>query len=74
VFLDIRMPGQSGLHVAGQMFRKFGGALMFVTAHDRHALEACDLNAVDYLLKLFSGNGLRRRSSELGSGPGVRCR
>ena len=54
VFLDIRMPGQSGLQLAGNLFRKFNGAVVFVTAHDRHALEAFDLNALDYLLKPFT--------------------
>ena len=52
VLLDIKMPGMSGLEVARHL-----GALerapriIFVTAHDRHAVEAFDLNALDYLLK-----------------------
>ena len=54
VFLDIRMPGQDGLFVAGELFRKFRGAVIFVTAYDRHALEAFNLNALDYLLKPFT--------------------
>ena len=54
VFLDIRMPGQDGLSVAGELFRKFRGAVIFVTAYDRHALEAFNLNALDYLLKPFT--------------------
>lgn len=54
VFLDIRMPGQDGLSVAGELFRNFRGAVIFVTAYDRHALEAFDLNALDYLLKPFT--------------------
>ncbi len=54
VFLDIRMPGQNGLQLAGHLFRKFSGTIVFVTAHDRHALEAFDLNALDYLLKPFT--------------------
>jgi len=53
VFLDIRMPGLDGLGVAGRLFRKFSGSVVFVTAHDSHALEAFDLNALDYLLKPF---------------------
>lgn len=54
VFLDIRMPGRDGLFVAGELFRKFRGAVIFVTAYDRHALEAFNLNALDYLLKPFT--------------------
>jgi len=58
VFLDIRMPGQDGLAVAGGLFSRFKGAVIFVTAYDRHALEAFDLKALDYLLKPFSGERL----------------
>jgi two-component system LytT family response regulator len=54
VFLDIRMPGQDGLYVAGELFRRFKGAVIFVTAYDQHALEAFNLNALDYLLKPFT--------------------
>lgn len=54
VFLDIRMPGQTGLSVADSLFRRFRGSVIFVTAHDEHALEAFDLNVVDYLLKPFT--------------------
>ena len=48
-FLDIRMPGVSGLEVAGTS----AGAcrVVFTTAYDSHAIEAFDLGAVDYLLK-----------------------
>lgn len=53
VFLDIRMPGLNGLEIAGGLSRTFRGAIVFVTAHDAHALEAFDLNALDYLLKPF---------------------
>lgn len=52
VFLDIAMPGLTGLELAGVLaaFRE-PPAVVFVTAHDEHALEAFDLSAVDYLLK-----------------------
>jgi len=52
VFLDIAMPGLSGLDVA-RVLARFTTAppVVFVTAHEEHALEAFELNAVDYLLK-----------------------
>jgi len=52
VFLDVAMPGLSGLDVAGLLaqFRR-RPPVVFVTAHDDHAVEAFDLEAVDYVLK-----------------------
>ncbi|MGW0769015.1 LytR/AlgR family response regulator transcription factor [Streptomyces sp. NPDC002676] len=52
VFLDISMPGLNGLELAGLL----GGfatppLVVFVTAHEDHAVRAFDLKAVDYLLK-----------------------
>jgi two-component system response regulator AlgR len=52
LLLDIQMPGLGGLEVA----RHLTGlpnppTVVFVTAHDRHAVEAFELNALDYLLK-----------------------
>jgi DNA-binding LytR/AlgR family response regulator len=52
VFLDIRMPGLSGVDVAREVNRMPGSpALVFVTAYDEHALDAFELKATDYLLK-----------------------
>ncbi|GGU42894.1 LytR/AlgR family response regulator transcription factor [Nocardioides albus] len=52
VFLDIQMPGLNGLEVARLLARfKTPPAVVFVTAHEEHALEAFDLRAVDYVLK-----------------------
>ena len=52
VFLDIQMPGLSGLDLASVLARfRVPPAIVFVTAHEQHALEAFDLNAVDYVLK-----------------------
>ena len=52
VFLDIAMPGLSGLDIA-RLLDKFKAPphIVFVTAHDQHAIDAFDINAVDYLLK-----------------------
>ena len=52
VFLDIRMPGLSGLELAGVLGRfAVPTPVVFVTAHDDAAVEAFSLRAVDYLLK-----------------------
>lgn len=52
LLLDIQMPGLSGLEIARHLASLDSGpAIVFVTAHDAHALEAFDLNALDYLLK-----------------------
>jgi two-component system LytT family response regulator/two-component system response regulator LytT len=52
VFLDVQMPGLNGFEVARQLIeREPVPAVVFVTAFDRRAIEAFDVNAVDYLLK-----------------------
>jgi len=53
VFLDIQMPGLNGFEVARRLLEspEHTPALVFVTAFDQHAVEAFEVNAVDYLLK-----------------------
>lgn len=52
VFLDIQMPGLSGLELAEVLGRfKEPPPVVFVTAHEQHAVDAFDLHAVDYVLK-----------------------
>jgi two-component system response regulator AlgR len=52
LLLDIQMPGMGGLEVARHLAAlEKPPAVVFVTAHDRHAVEAFELNALDYLLK-----------------------
>jgi two-component system LytT family response regulator len=53
VFLDVQMPGLSGLELAAQLEPDDAPLLVFITAYDAHALAAFDLNAVDYLLKPY---------------------
>jgi two-component system, LytTR family, response regulator len=60
VFLDVQMPGLSGLQVAAQFEPEAAPLLVFVTAYDAHALAAFDLNAVDYLLKPYDEERFRR--------------
>ncbi len=60
VFLDIAMPGLSGLQLASLLGRfRQPPAIVFVTAHDAHAVEAFELNAADYLLKPIREERLR---------------
>src|SRR5580765_3795692 len=52
VFLDIQMPGLTGFEVARRMIDTDSTTqIIFVTAYDQHAIEAFEVNAVDYLLK-----------------------
>jgi len=52
VLLDIQMPGRSGLEVAAALPAHV--LVAFATAYDQHAVQAFELNAVDYLLKPFT--------------------
>ncbi len=52
-FLDMQMPGADGLQVAGALPPAERPAIVFVTAHDRFALDAFGVRATDYLLKPF---------------------
>jgi len=51
-FLDVQMPGLTGFEVARLLLDKSSSAhIVFVTAYDQYAVDAFDVNAVDYLLK-----------------------
>jgi len=65
VFLDIQMPGLSGLEVASQLEPADAPLLVFVTAFDEHAIKAFDLNAIDYLLKPYDKDRLRKTLERL---------
>src|SRR6478609_10141330 len=53
VFLDVQMPGKTGLDVVREIGPDAMPLTIFVTAYDRYALQAFDLAAVDYLVKPF---------------------
>lgn len=75
VFLDIQMPGLSGLEVAAQLESDTAPLLIFVTAFDEHAIRAFDLNAIDYLLKPYDRDRLEKslhRLRERHGGPKTR--
>jgi two-component system response regulator AlgR len=52
LYLDVRMPGMSGLELARHLARlPDPPAIVFITAHDEHAMQAFEAEAVGYLLK-----------------------
>ena len=58
-FLDIRMPGLSGLEVATAAAEASPGTrVVFVTAYDQYAIDAFERGAIDYLLKPISAERL----------------
>ncbi|MDZ5622551.1 LytR/AlgR family response regulator transcription factor [Nocardioides bizhenqiangii] len=73
VFLDIQMPGLSGLELAEVLGRfKEAPPVVFVTAHEQHAVEAFDLDAVDYVLKPVRADRLAEAVRRVVSGTGRR--
>lgn len=57
-FLDIHLPELSGLEVLKRLVHE--PAIIFTTAHDRHAIAAFELAAIDYLLKPFGRSRLQQ--------------
>lgn len=53
VFLDVQMPGATGIDVIRTIGTEDMPATVFVTAYDQYALKAFDLAAIDYLVKPF---------------------
>lgn len=67
VFLDMQMPGCDGLQVLGELPEAGRPAIVFATAHERFAVDAFNVEAVDYLLKPFDRERLQtalRRARE----------
>jgi len=61
LFLDVQMPGLTGLDVARRLAEQDTEAsVIFVTAYDERAIEAFEVNAVDYLLKPVDGRRLEQ--------------
>lgn len=63
-FLDIRMPGVGGLDVARAVVAQ-GGLVVFITAHDDHAVSAFEAGAIDYLVKPLHPLRLERAVARL---------
>src|SRR5262245_26421214 len=74
LFLDIQMPGLNGFQLLERLQRDV--PVIFTTAYDRYALNAFDVNSVDYLLKPIDPDRLARALEKLerytGSRPDVR--
>lgn len=60
VFLDVQMPGLNGFEVLRALEPSQIPAVIFVTAYDKHAIEAFDVHAVDYLLKPYQPERFKR--------------
>src|SRR5919108_5444392 len=58
IFLDIVMPGATGLEVLEQL--EYEATVIFTTAHDQYAVTAFELGALDYVLKPFGRDRLER--------------
>jgi len=69
LFLDIQMPAISGFELLSMIDDDELPRVVFVTAHDEHALRAFEENAVDYLLKPVAPERLRRTVERLRRGP-----
>jgi two-component system LytT family response regulator len=71
VFLDVQMPGTDGFGVVQEVGVEDMPATVFVTAYDRYALQAFEVNALDYLLKPYDRErfqqALRRAKEQVAS-------
>ncbi|WP_158267627.1 LytR/AlgR family response regulator transcription factor [Adhaeribacter arboris] len=63
VFLDIEMPGKSGLQVVKEL--QFQPLIIFVTAYEQYAIKAFEENSLDYLLKPVEPERLARTIQRL---------
>ena len=59
VLLDVQLPDGTGFDVVREVGPQGMPAVVFVTAYDKYAIEAFEVNAVDYLLKPFDESRLR---------------
>lgn len=63
IFCDINMPGKSGLELVEEISASVD--VVFITAHDEHAIKAFELNAFDYLLKPVQADRLAETIKKL---------
>lgn len=65
VFLDVRMPGGTAIEAFRRIPEASAPLVVLVTAYEEHALEAFDIEAVDYLLKPFTDQAFERSLSRV---------
>jgi DNA-binding LytR/AlgR family response regulator len=70
LFMDIKMPGQTGLEAAEELLERWDGArpfpqIVFVTAYDEYAVQAFETAALDYVLKPVNDTRLARTVERL---------
>lgn len=63
IFLDIQMPGESGFDLLNKIDKEL--KVIFVTAYDEYAIEAFEINALDYLLKPINPERLKKAVKRL---------
>jgi DNA-binding LytR/AlgR family response regulator len=68
-FLDIEMPGLSGIEVAQSIAPGKIPYIVFATAYNEYAVNAFELNAIDYLLKPFSGERIQQALEKIQQNP-----
>jgi len=66
VFLDMQMPGCNGLQVLSELPEDRRPAIVFATAHEKFAVDAFDVSAVDYLLKPFDRDRFQQALRRVG--------
>ena len=71
IFLDIQMPGGTGFDLLKKLDNP--PTIIFVTAYDKYAVRAFEVNALDYLLKPVEPERLRSCLEKLLSAPQLRC-
>ncbi len=64
-FLDIQMPGCSGLDILDRIRSKTPPMVVFVTAFDKYAVKAFEVNAIDYVLKPYDQTRIDRCLSKI---------
>ncbi|MCX7738505.1 MAG: LytTR family DNA-binding domain-containing protein [Hydrogenothermaceae bacterium] len=69
VFLDIRLPDGTGLEIASYILQNFEEPpyIVFVTAHGEYALEAFKVNSIDYVLKPYKEEDIKKSLEKINS-------